>query len=96
MVAVGFYQGESRGLLLGDEFHHNGIRVVCGQIGNLHETHTWPSLRQRTIDLVRDGRLKLGAIPRLTLPVEQAAEAFAALTRPAKVLQSAFRYDAGA
>lgn len=93
VVAVGFYQGESRGLLLGDEFHHNGIRVVCGQIGNVHESHTWPSLRQRTIDLAVAGRLTLGGLPRLTLPVEQAAEAFAALARPADVLQSAFRYD---
>lgn len=96
VVAVGFYQGESHGLLLGDEFHHNGIRIVCGQIGNLHESHTWPTLRQRTIELALQGRLKLGTIPRLTLRVEQAAEAFAALARPAEVLQTAFRYDAGA
>jgi threonine dehydrogenase-like Zn-dependent dehydrogenase len=93
VVAVGFYQGESRGLLLGDEFHHNGIRVVCGQIGNLHESHTWTSLRERTIELALDGRLRLGSLPRLTLPVEQAAAAFAALGDPASVLQTAFQYD---
>jgi len=36
VVAVGFYQGEAAGLFLGDEFHHNGVEVRSGQIGNLH------------------------------------------------------------
>jgi threonine dehydrogenase-like Zn-dependent dehydrogenase len=94
VIGVGFYQGEGRGLLLGDEFHHNGIRVVCGQIGNLHRTISWPALRGRTIELARAGQLRLGGLPRLTLPVEQAAAAFEALTRPAEVLQTALRYDA--
>jgi NADPH:quinone reductase-like Zn-dependent oxidoreductase len=92
VVAVGFYQGEGRGLMLGDEFHHNGIRVVCGQIGNLHPTMSWPTLRQTTIDLARSGRLRLGSLPRQTLPVERAADAFEALTRPAEVLQTALSY----
>ncbi len=94
VVGVGFYQGEGRGLQLGDEFHHNGIRVICGQIGNLHRTTSWPALRARTIELVSTGALKLGALPRLTVPVEQAADAFEALTRPADVLQTALSYDA--
>jgi threonine dehydrogenase-like Zn-dependent dehydrogenase len=94
VVAVGFYQGEGRGLLLGDEFHHNGIRVVCGQIGNIHRTHTWPTLRQRTIELALNGRVRLGSLPRLTLPVERAAEAFDALTRPREVFQTVLTYDA--
>src|SRR5688572_22306504 len=94
VVAVGFYQGEGRGLQLGDEFHHNGIRVVCGQIGNLHRSTSWPALRARTVELARSGQLQLGGLPRLTLPVEQAAAAFEALTRPAQVLQTALRYDA--
>jgi NADPH:quinone reductase-like Zn-dependent oxidoreductase len=93
VVAVGFYQGEGRGLMLGDEFHHNGIRIVCGQIGNIHPSMSWPALRQTTIDLAHSGRLRLGALPRLTLPVEQAADAFAALTRPAEILQTALSYD---
>jgi threonine dehydrogenase-like Zn-dependent dehydrogenase len=94
VVAVGFYQGEGRGLLLGDEFHHNGIRVVCGQIGNLHRSQTWPGLRGRTIELARGGAVRLGGLPRLTLPVERVSEAFDALTRPAEVLQTALTYDA--
>jgi hypothetical protein len=81
--------------MLGDEFHHNGIRVVCGQIGNLHRTRTWPTLRERTIELALSGALTLGGLPRLTLPVERVADAFDALTRPTEVLQSALSYDGG-
>ena len=95
VLGVGFYQGEGRGLLLGDEFHHNGVRVVCGQIGNVHRTMTWPSLRARTIELAASGQVKLGGLPRLTLPVERAADAFDALTRPSEVLQTALRYADG-
>ena len=94
VVAVGFYQGEGRGLLLGDEFHHNGIRVVCGQIGNIHRTHTWPTLRERTLELALAGSVRLGSLPRLTLPVERAADAFDALTRPTEVFQTTLSYDA--
>jgi threonine dehydrogenase-like Zn-dependent dehydrogenase len=93
VLGVGFYQGEGRGLLLGDEFHHNGIRVVCAQIGNIHRTMSWPALRARTIELAASGAIVLGGLPRTTLPVERAADAFDALTRPAEVLQTALSYE---
>jgi NADPH:quinone reductase-like Zn-dependent oxidoreductase len=93
VVAVGFYQGEALGLALGDEFHHNGIRIVCGQIGNVHPSMSWESLRSRTLDLALAGKLMLGGLPRLTLPVEEAASGFAALQRPADVLQVALTYE---
>ncbi len=93
VVAVGFYQGEGRGVWLGDEFHHNGIRVVCGQIGNIHPGWSWQRLRADICDRALSGGLVLGGLPRLTFPVEQAAEAFEALTHPADVLQVALRYD---
>lgn len=92
VVAVGFYQGEASGLFLGDEFHHNGIRIQGAQIGNLHPSVTWAALRARTIELVLGGRLVLHGLPRLTLPVESVAEAFEALARPAEVLQVALTY----
>lgn len=92
VVAVGFYQGEARGLLLGDEFHHNGVRLACGQIGNLHRSTTWDRLRERTIDLVRKRSLVLGGLPRATFPVEEVARAFSALAQPASTLQSALDY----
>ena len=32
VVAMGFFQGEVRGLRLGDEFHHNRIELISSQI----------------------------------------------------------------
>jgi NADPH:quinone reductase-like Zn-dependent oxidoreductase len=93
VVAVGFYQGEASGLDLGAEFHHNGIRIVCGQIGNIHPGHTWESLRSGTIGLALTGQIVLGGLPRLTLPVEDAAQGFATLLRPAEALQVALTYE---
>jgi NADPH:quinone reductase-like Zn-dependent oxidoreductase len=93
VVAVGFYQGEASGLDLGEEFHHNGIRVVCGQIGNVHPGQTWGTLRSGTVGMGLAGQVVLGGLPRLTLPVEEAARGFAALQQPGDVLQVALTYD---
>ena len=95
VVAVGFYQGEANGLLLGDEFHHNGVRITCGQIGNVDRSTSLDGLRARTIELVSSGAIQLGRLPRLTLPVERVAEAFEALRRPGEVLQTALDYQIG-
>jgi threonine dehydrogenase-like Zn-dependent dehydrogenase len=92
VVAVGFYQGDGVGLRLGDEFHHNGVRITCGQIGNIHPDWTWDLLRARTRDLAVGGQLVLGGLNRLTLPVDDVAEGFAALGRPAEVLQVVLEY----
>ncbi len=94
VVALGFYQGEGRGLVLGDEFHHNGIEIRCGQIGNIHPSTSMEELRTAAIGLACSGELVLGGLPRLTLPVERVADGFAALTRPAEVLQVALAYGA--
>ena len=96
VVAVGFYQGDASGLVLGDEFHHNGIQIVCGQIGNVHPAHTWDSLRAATLDLARSRRVVLGGLPRLTVPVEEAHRGFSALQQPADTLQVALDYDGAA
>ncbi|MBA3779558.1 MAG: zinc-binding dehydrogenase, partial [Chloroflexi bacterium] len=93
VVAAGFYQGDGRGLLLGDEFHHNGIQVRCGQIGNLHPDWSWDALRARVVELATSGALLLGGLPRLTVAVEDAAGGFRALTRPAEVLQVQLAYE---
>ena len=93
VIAVGFYQGDAVGLRLGEEFHHNGIRIVCGQIGNLHPSETWGTLRSRTIGMALAGQLCLGALPRLTVPVEDVSRGVKALERPDEVLQVAISYD---
>lgn len=92
VIAVGFYQGEPSALRLGDEFHHNAVRVVAAQIGNIHPDWSLARLRERAIELAIDGRLVLGGLPRHELPVERAADGFAALGRPEETLQVVFRY----
>jgi threonine dehydrogenase-like Zn-dependent dehydrogenase len=92
VVAVGFYQGDATGLRLGEEFHHNGVEIRSGQIGNPHLSFDAQTLRARSLELARSGKVVLGGLPRLELPVEEASAGFAALLRPAEVLQVAFRY----
>jgi 2-desacetyl-2-hydroxyethyl bacteriochlorophyllide A dehydrogenase len=92
VVAVGFYQGEASGLFLGDEFHHNGVEIRSAQIGNIHPAWSMAMLRARVIELAANGRLTLGRLPRVTFPIEKAAEAFAATRRPDTVLQAALAY----
>jgi NADPH:quinone reductase-like Zn-dependent oxidoreductase len=92
VVGVGFYQGDAVGLRLGEEFHHNGIRIACGQIGNIHRTFTMASLRERTLELAAAREIVLGDLPRITLPIEEVAGAFDALKRPADVLQVSLSY----
>lgn len=92
VVAVGFYQGEAAGLFLGDEFHHNGVEIRSGQIGNLHPRWEIRALRAFGVDLARRGQVVLGKLPRAAYKVEQAADAFESLRRPGEVLQAALSY----
>ena len=78
-VIAGASTRASHGLVLGDEFHHNGVRVICGQIGNVHPGQTWRTLRPGTIGMGLSGQVALGDLPRLTVPIEEAARGFAAL-----------------
>lgn len=79
VVAVGFYQGDATGLSLGDEFHHNGVQIRSGQIGNLHPRWEIGRLRAFGLELARTKRITLGGLPRLRVPVAEAADAFKAL-----------------
>jgi threonine dehydrogenase-like Zn-dependent dehydrogenase len=92
VVAVGFYQGDATGLRLGEEFHHNGVEIRSGQIGNLHPGLDAQGLRRRSIELARGRKVVLGGLPRLEVPVERAREGFAALRKPDEVLQVALAY----
>ncbi len=92
VVAVGFYQGEAAGLFLGDEFHHNGVEIRSAQIGNIHPAWSLATLRARVLEIALGGRLALGRLPRVTFPVEKAADAFATMKTPDTVLQAALAY----
>lgn len=94
VVAVGFYQGGASDLMLGEEFHHNGVRIVSAQIGNPWGDVTRRDLQLRTLELLRSRAIVLGGLPRLTLPVERVADGFEALRRPDEVLQVALDYGA--
>jgi NADPH:quinone reductase-like Zn-dependent oxidoreductase len=94
VVAVGFYQHDAIGLRLGDEFHHNGVRIVCGQIGNIHPRHDWRSLRAESVRLGLAGDVMFGRLPRSTVSIEEVAAGIDALRRPDEVLQVAISYDA--
>ena len=91
VVAVGFYQGPADGLFLGDEFHHNGVEIRSGQIGNLHPRWDIATLRAFGLELALRG-IVLGGLPRRRLPVTEARRAFEALAHPAATLQVAFSY----
>lgn len=56
VIDLAFYQGGMDGLRLGEEFHHNGLRLICAQIGRVPPgfAATWPKLRlsQETLVLL--------------------------------------------
>ncbi len=89
VVASGFFQGEAAGLSLGEEFHHNRIRIVCSQISGVNPglDHRWNELRlQRTVmSLAAEGKLALAPLVSHIVPVDAAADAFALLDREPEV-----------
>ncbi len=97
VVAVGFYQGEAAGLLLGEEYHHNRIQLVCSQISGVNPAlqHRWdrPRLTRAFMGLVADGRVPLGALVTHVVPFREAAAAFELLdTQPAAVMQAVLSF----
>lgn len=92
VVAVGFYQGDGTGLRLGDEFHHNGVRIVSGQIGNPHPTTDRRALQAMALGQVLTGMVSPSALPRMRFPVESAHDAFEATARPHDTLQVSLTY----
>lgn len=92
VVAMGFYQGDSSGLRLGDEFHHNRVEVRSSQISGVHPSraHRWD--RQRLVStgmqLQAEGHLSLTPLITDVIPFGRAPEAFARLaSAPDDVLQ---------
>ena len=92
VVALGFFQGEARGLLLGEEFHHNRISLVCSQIGNVDPalSYRWDRIRMihTIMDLQAKGSLNLRPVITHILPFKQAAQGFQILDEtPDQALQ---------
>jgi threonine dehydrogenase-like Zn-dependent dehydrogenase len=57
VVDLGFYQAGAEAVRLGEEFHHNGLALVCAQIGRVPRgmATAWPrtALAEVTLDLLR-------------------------------------------
>jgi threonine dehydrogenase-like Zn-dependent dehydrogenase len=92
VVALGFFQGEARGLYLGEEFHHNRIALVCSQISGTAPgiSHRWnrQRLARTVMSLQRKGTLNLRPLVTHVFPFERAADAFRLLDeRPEEALQ---------
>jgi threonine dehydrogenase-like Zn-dependent dehydrogenase len=58
VVDLGFYPGGADEVRLGEEFHHNGLSLVCAQIGRVPRgmAGAWPrdALAAITLDLLRE------------------------------------------
>jgi threonine dehydrogenase-like Zn-dependent dehydrogenase len=98
VVAMGFFQGEARGLNLGDEFHHNRIEVISSQISGVapEASHRWNKLRlwQNAVRLQHEGRLSLLPLITDTVPFEEAPALFERLDKgDSAILQSALRFS---
>jgi 2-desacetyl-2-hydroxyethyl bacteriochlorophyllide A dehydrogenase len=93
VVALGFLQGDAKGLYLGEEFHHNRINIVCSQIGGVAPElqHRWNRVRlvQTFMRLAAGGKLQLRPLITHIAPPEQAPELFRLMDeQPAEVLQA--------
>ena len=99
VVSAGFFQGEGTGLSLGEEFHHNRIRVVCSQISGLSPAldHRWSVERlERTVmSLAAEGRISLESLVTHVFDADEAHEAFSLLDQrpaPGDVVQAVIKF----
>jgi 2-desacetyl-2-hydroxyethyl bacteriochlorophyllide A dehydrogenase len=99
VVSAGFFQGDGRGLFLGEEFHHNRINVVCSQISGLSPAldHRWSVERlERTVmSLAAEGRISLEPLVTHVFDAEEADEAFRLLDQrpaPGEVVQAVLKF----
>jgi len=100
VVALGFYQGGAEALRLGDEFHHNRVRLLCAQIGALPEhlhrregEYQFPTLVDEVLRLAATGRVRFGDLVTHIAPVDDVGDAVAlAMERPWEAVQVALSY----
>ncbi|MBI5300495.1 MAG: zinc-binding dehydrogenase [Chloroflexi bacterium] len=97
VVAMGFFQGEAKGLYLGEEFHHNRVNLVGSQISGVdpEAKYRWDKLRlwQTAIRLQHEGILNLRPLITHTASFERATELFELLDRaPEQVVQAMIEF----
>lgn len=98
VVASGFYQGGAEHLRLGEEFHHNRVRVVASQISGtpLALGTRWNQRRlvSAFMNQVVAGRIDVAALVTDLVPAQAVAAAFERLDRgDPDTLQVVLRFD---
>ena len=99
VVASGFYQGGAEHLRLGEEFHHNRVRIVASQIAGtpvaLGPRWDQPRLVRTFMDQVRLGRVDARSLVTDVVEAADVAAVFERLDRgdPA-ILQAVLRFPA--
>lgn len=99
VVAAGFYQGEATALRLGEEFHHNRVRIVASQISGVAAARSdrWDRdrLHRGFMDLVVSGRIDPLPLVTHVLPAGEAGRAFSLVAaRPPGLLQAVLDFRA--
>ncbi len=99
VVCAGFFQGEGAGLYLGEEFHHNRIRVVCSQIFGLNPAldHRWSveRLEKTVMALAAEDRVSLEPLVTHVFEADDADKAFRLLDQspaPGEVVQTVLKF----
>ncbi|HEY1618619.1 MAG TPA: zinc-binding dehydrogenase [Streptosporangiaceae bacterium] len=84
VVASGFYQGGLHAVRLGEEFHHNRVRLVSSQIGAVSPglARYWdkPRLHREVMERIGDGRLDPMPLVTHRIPAARCQDAFDLLT----------------
>ena len=99
VVASGFYQGGAEHLRLGEEFHHNRVRIVASQIAGtpvaLGPRWDQPRLVRTFMGLVRSGRVDVRSLVTDVVDAADVAAVFARLDRGApEIVQAVLRFPA--
>ncbi len=99
VVSAGFFQGEGTGIFLGEEFHHNRIRVICSQISGLSPAldHRWTvgRLERTVMALAAEGRVSLEPLVTHVFEADEAEKAFQLLDQrpaPGEVVQAVLKF----
>jgi threonine dehydrogenase-like Zn-dependent dehydrogenase len=97
VAASGFYQGGAAHLRLGEEFHHNRVRIVASQISGtpvgLGPRWDQPRLVRTFMDQVRRGRVDARSLVTDVVDAAEVATIFARLDRgDPDILQAVLRF----
>lgn len=96
VVCSGFMTQEASGLILGEEFHHNRIQLICSQIENTgpHVRDSWDRIRmeQTVFRLCREKRLDLLSLITHRFAYGEAEQAYAMLDSSMDCLQTVLEF----